>query len=66
MLLFYPLVVGLMLFFANKRGEWAEIWDGSFYERAVKRESIKRSVCFEGLEEEFGKDLIVNASLRSG
>lgn len=66
MLLFYPLVVGLMLFFANKRGEWAEIWDGSFYDMAVNRASIQRSVCFEGLEEEFGKDLIVNASLRGG
>lgn len=41
-LLFYPIVVGAMLFFANKRGEWAEVWDGSFYDMAVNRASIQR------------------------
>lgn len=60
-ILFYPLAVSLMLFFANKRGEWAEVWHGSFYDMAVNRASIPRSVSFEGLEYEFGKDLMINS-----
>ncbi len=51
-----------MLFFANKRGEWAEIWSGSFYDMAVNRVSIPRTVSFEGLESDFGKDLMINGS----
>jgi hypothetical protein len=37
-LLFYPLAITFILFFAKKRGEWAEIWDGSFYDMAVNRQ----------------------------
>lgn len=48
-LLYYPLAIFLLLFFAEKRGEWAEIWHGSFYDMAVNRASIPRSVSFEGL-----------------
>lgn len=60
-LLYYPLSVGLMLFFANKRGEWAEIWHGSFYDIAVNRASIVRSVDFEEIEKNFGKNLLLNS-----
>ena len=35
-LLYYPLAIFLLLFFAEKRGEWAEIWHGSFYDMAVR------------------------------
>ena len=51
-----------MLFFANKRGEWAEIWHGSFYDIAVNRGSISRSVNFEEVEENFGRGLMVNTN----
>jgi hypothetical protein len=60
-ILFYPLAVGLLVFFANKRGEWAEIWHGSFYDMAVNRASIPRSVSFDGLESDFGRDLLINS-----
>lgn len=49
-LLFYPIALFLLLFFAKKRGEWAEVWHGSFYDMAVNRASIPRRVSFEGLE----------------
>lgn len=45
-MMFYPLTAFIMLFFANKRGEWAVIWDGSFYDMAVNRASINRRISF--------------------
>lgn len=60
-LLFYPLSIGAVLFFANKRGEWAELWHGSFFDMAVNRVSIERSVSFSGLESDFGRDLMINS-----
>ena len=59
-ILFYPLVTLLMLFFANKRGEWAEIWHGSFYDMAVNRASIPREVSFDSIRRSFGEDLLIN------
>ena len=60
MIIFYPLSVLSMLFFANKRGEWAEIWHGSFYDMAVNRASIPRKVSFEQIEKDFGESLFIN------
>ena len=48
-LVFYPLAITPILFFAEKRGEWAEIWHGSFYDMAVNRASIPRQVSFESM-----------------
>jgi hypothetical protein len=48
-ILYYPISVALLIFFANKRGEWAEVWHGSFYDMAVNRASIPRSVSFDGI-----------------
>lgn len=62
-LLFYPLAITFILFFAKKRGEWAEIWDGSFYDMAVNRQQIRKSINFEDISMKFGADLIINSSL---
>lgn len=32
----------LILLMSSKRGEWAELWHGSFHDMAVDRKSIKR------------------------
>lgn len=31
-----------MLLFTSKRGEWAEIWHGSFHDLAIDRKSVTR------------------------
>ena len=59
-IIFYPTAIILMLFFANKRGEWAEVWHGSFYDMAVNRASIPREVRFSDMERSFGEDLLIN------
>lgn len=41
-IIFLPVSMGLVLMFASKRGEWAELWHGSFHDIAVDRKSIKR------------------------
>lgn len=41
-ILFLPIAIPLMLFFSSKRGEWAEIWHGSFHDIAIDRKSVKR------------------------
>ena len=42
-ILFLPLAFALVLMFASKRGEWGEIWHGSFHDIAVDRKSINKS-----------------------
>jgi hypothetical protein len=32
----------IILLIASKRGEWAEVWHGSFHDIAVDRKSIKK------------------------
>lgn len=41
-IIFLPLSFGLILLLSSKRGEWAELWHGSFHDIAVDRKSIKR------------------------
>jgi hypothetical protein len=61
---FIHLGVIAMLLFASKRGEWAIIWHGSFYDIAVNRASIKKNQnSFSALEENFGDGLILNSTL---
>lgn len=41
-IVFLPVSFTLILLLASKRGEWAELWHGSFHDIAVDRKSIKR------------------------
>lgn len=41
-IIFLPFSIILMLLFASKRGEWAEIWHGSFHDLAIDRKSVTR------------------------
>jgi hypothetical protein len=41
-IIFIPVASIVMLLSASKRGEWAEIWHGSFHDIAVDRKSVKR------------------------
>ena len=42
-IIFLPTAFVLVLLFALKRGEWGEIWHGSFHDIAVDRKSINKS-----------------------
>ena len=39
---FLPISFILILLLSSKRGEWAELWHGSFHDIAIDRKSIKR------------------------
>ena len=41
-IIFLPLVLIFILLFCAKRGEWAELWHGSFHDIAIDRKSIRR------------------------
>lgn len=41
-IIFIPLALIVLLLLASKRGEWAELWHGSFHDMAVDRKSIKK------------------------
>ena len=47
MIIFLPLALTLILLFCAKRGEWAELWHGSFHDIAVDRKSIRRESDFD-------------------
>ena len=53
--MFLPLSLGVILLFAAKRGEWAEVWHGSFHDIAVDRKSIKRESLLD--EEDLDRNL---------
>lgn len=40
--MFIPMSAIMMMLASSKRGEWAEIWHGSFHDIAVDRKSVKR------------------------
>lgn len=46
-----------MLLFASKRGEWAEVWHGSFHDIAVDRRSVKRETMNIDDDESIDKSL---------
>jgi len=53
-----------MLLFSSKRGEWAIIWHGSFFDVAVNRASIRKNAkSFNSLEDHFGDGLILNSTI---
>lgn len=41
-IIFLPVSMTLILLLSSKRGEWAELWHGSFHDIAIDRKSIKR------------------------
>lgn len=41
-IIFLPVSFLLILLLSSKRGEWAELWHGSFHDIAIDRKSIKR------------------------
>ena len=41
-IIFIPLTLIVLMLLASKRGEWAELWHGSFHDMAVDRKSIKK------------------------
>lgn len=55
-IIFIPTASILMLLAASKRGEWAEIWHGSFHDIAVDRKSVKKDSS-ELNEEEINRNL---------
>jgi hypothetical protein len=62
--IFLPVSIGLMLAFAEKRGEWAAVWHGSFYDMAVNRTSIRKSdkESVSLISEKFGDGLMFNGT----
>jgi hypothetical protein len=54
-IMFVPLSLILILLLAAKRGEWAELWHGSFHDIAVDRKSIRRESDFD--EEQLDRNL---------
>jgi hypothetical protein len=55
-IIFIPVATIVMLLAASKRGEWAEIWHGSFHDIAVDRKSVKKESS-ELDEEEINRNL---------
>ena len=54
-IIFLPTAFVLVLLFALKRGEWGEIWHGSFHDIAVDRKSINKSTVIS--DEEISRNL---------
>ena len=54
-IIFLPTAFVLVLLFALKRGEWGEIWHGSFHDIAVDRKSINKSTVMS--DEEISRNL---------
>lgn len=63
-IIFLPVSLGVILLFAGKRGEWPELWHGSFHDIAVDRKIIRRESGFdEGELDRYLDKLRTNTSL---
>jgi hypothetical protein len=45
-IIFYPLSMITLYCLSRHRSEWLEVWDGNFYDAAINRALIKRTVNF--------------------